>query len=235
MQLSKRLATMLKIIDRKDVIADIGTDHGYMTIALLEMGLCDFVIATDINFGPLKKAKTNIALNGLEDKVDLRKGSGFLPLKKGEAQGAIIAGMGGHLIKQILQEGKDIYEALDFVVAQPVQNPEALRKFLYESGCEIIEEELCYEEGKYYEIIKFCYGKDGKAYDSIYYEIGLDLVKKAHPLIGDYINYKIKRNEAILRKLNNSSKATVARREEVLKNISELEGVLQCLPPLKTL
>ncbi|MGL5244669.1 MAG: class I SAM-dependent methyltransferase, partial [Sarcina sp.] len=142
MDLSLRLKTIASYVDNCECIADIGTDHGYIPIYLVKKGVCNKAIASDINKGPIEKAKLNVAFEGLSDKVKCLLGGGLKPLKKGEVNGVILAGMGGNLTRDILVDDIEKVKLYEFLILQPAQNPEVLREYLYENKFEIIDEDL---------------------------------------------------------------------------------------------
>ena len=107
MELSKRLQAVADLVTAGYKVADIGTDHAYIPIFLLETGKTDWAAAMDVNKGPIEKARENIRAYGLEAQIETRLSNGFLALGKGEVQSAVIAGMGGNLVIRILQEGSD--------------------------------------------------------------------------------------------------------------------------------
>ena len=129
-------------------VADIGTDHAFIPIALAKRGIR--VIATDVNAGPLISAKKNIDKYGLD--ITLLKGAGLSPLKLGDAEDIIIAGMGGELIKTIiLNDAKTAHSAR--LLLQPMNAASELRRFLLENGFKIIAEDLSKEGRKVYNLI----------------------------------------------------------------------------------
>ena len=103
MDISRRLELVANLVTH-NVIADIGTDHGYVPIYLYKQGKIKKAYACDVRTGPLEKCKQNIALYGAEDVIETRLGSGLIPLHPGEAETAIMAGMGGMLIVHILED-----------------------------------------------------------------------------------------------------------------------------------
>ena len=115
MDISKRLELVAGLVTNK-VIADIGTDHGYVPIYLYKQGKIKKAYARDVRKGPLEKCKQNIALYGAEDVIEPRLGSGLIPLKPGEAETAIMAGMGGMLIVHILEDSPAVAESLQELV-----------------------------------------------------------------------------------------------------------------------
>ena len=106
MELSTRLKAVADFVTAGYKLADIGTDHAYIPIALMEQNLIPGAIAMDINEGPLQRAGEHIAENRMEKKIEIRLSNGFSALKKGEAESAVIAGMGGGLMIRILTEGE---------------------------------------------------------------------------------------------------------------------------------
>ncbi|WP_204598429.1 tRNA (adenine(22)-N(1))-methyltransferase [Clostridium pascui] len=235
MELSLRLRTICNMIDSCKTIADIGTDHGYIPIYLIKNKICDFAIACDINKGPLEKAKENIKLENLEDNISLRLGSGFDVITPGEANMAIIAGMGGHLIKDLIESGMEVFKSLDYLILQPVQNPDVLRKYIYDNGFEVIKEELCIDEKIFYEIIKIRYANKEKDINNIensvendiFYEVSRDLINKKHPLIDEFIQYKINKYSNILKYIQEDSSLANLRKKEVKEKIYKLEELLR--------
>lgn len=229
MELSKRLELIASMVDRCSSIVDVGTDHGYIPIYLIKKGTCDRAVASDINKGPVDKAIKNVQREKLQDKIQCRLGGGLSTVRSGEVDGAIIAGMGGNLIRDIILEDFHVFKALDFAILQPVQNPEVLRKFIYESGFIIIDEELCYDEGKYYEIIKIKNGNNPKTLREIDYEVSPVLAKKNHPLLKEFVEYKLERYEKILDAIKEDSQLAAAKKEIVKDKIQKIEELLTCL------
>jgi tRNA (adenine22-N1)-methyltransferase len=229
MIISDRLNNIANMVDRCNSMADIGTDHGYIPIFLVKSGVCQSAIASDINRGPVQKALKNIKLHGLQDKIECRLGGGLTTLKAGEVNIVVIAGMGGHLIQDILEESKDVVCALEALILQPVQHSEALRRYLYESGYNIVKEELCFDEGKYYEIIKTTYEGKSRVLEDIYYEISPLLLGEKHPLIKEYIHHKINKNNKIIETITETSEASEKRKEDLYNKNAKLKEMLLCL------
>lgn len=149
--LTPRLNTITEYIHTKTV-ADIGTDHAYIPIHIVQNNISEHVIATDLRKGPLLIAENNIRKNGLSDKIELRLGSGLSPVKCNEVETFIIAGMGGELITNILKEDKFKAENAECLILQPMNSQDMLRKWLAENNFFIIKEDLAVEEYKVYNI-----------------------------------------------------------------------------------
>ena len=226
MELSKRLNLIVNNIENCNTLVDIGTDHGYIPIYAVKNGICKNAIASDINKDPLDKAKLNSIFESVDENIDTRLGSGLETIKNGEAQVAVIAGMGGNLIKDILEADKDKVKELDYLILQPAQNPEVLREYLYTNGYEVIAEDLCIDEDKYYELFKVR-AKDGEEteLDSIYYEISPKLLRDKHPLMGEYIKSKKQKYEKILNLIEDDTESALKRKKELEEKISILTNL----------
>ena len=119
MELSKRLKAVADMVGTGSVLADIGTDHAYIPIWLVSRGSVPRAVAMDVNEGPLKRAQENILQNGLEEKIETRLSDGFKALAPGEADTAVIAGMGGGLTVRILKNGMEVVRSLKECILQP--------------------------------------------------------------------------------------------------------------------
>ena len=229
MELSKRLKRIAEHVDKCESVADIGTDHGYIPIYLVKEGICKKAIASDINKGPIEKAKVNVAFEGVSDKVKCLLGPGLNPLKVGEVNGVILAGMGGNLTRDILLADMDKVKKYDFIILQPAQNPEVLREFLYKNDYEIIDEDLIKDEGRFYELFKVKYNENSEKLvfeDELYYEVSPLLREKGHLLFKEFIEEKINRCETILSFIKEDTEAAKKRKSDLEEKINKLKGML---------
>lgn len=164
MELSKRLTKILSLVEKTDVVADIGCDHGYIPISLIENNVCKKVIAMDINEGPLKIAKKNIAKSGFSEIIETRLSNGFEKLGDKEANTVILAGMGGKLICTILKVVEDKTKQYETLILQPQSLIPFVRKFIASIGYELDQEIAVIDEGKYYFAMRAKYtGNVGKS------------------------------------------------------------------------
>ncbi|MGN0025717.1 MAG: tRNA (adenine(22)-N(1))-methyltransferase [Clostridium sp.] len=230
MELSKRLNFIINNIDKVSVLADVGTDHGYIPLYATQNGLCHKAIAIDINKDPLDKARLNAILEGAGDELEFRLGDGLNPLKKDEVEAVVIAGMGGNLIRDILEENIEKVASFNYLILVPAQNPEVLREYLYNNDYEIICENLCEEDGIYYELFKVR-KKDGEsmALDSIYYEVSPKLLMQKHPLMKDYLNSKLDNYKKILSFITESTVSARDRRAAVEEKINIISKMINYL------
>ena len=227
-KLTRRLTAAFNLVREGRVVADIGTDHGYIPVYLLNKGHVDFAILADVNKGPLENARSEVRHNNLNDKVDLRLGSGIEVLNENEVDEVIIAGMGGILISELLEAKKNVAHSLDKLILQPMQAQDELRKYLLNNGYEILDEVLVKEDFRIYEIIIAKYtGKNTEVKNEIYYEIGNKLIENKDELLSELVNKKIKSYESIIKKLEGKSGEVIeTKREETKKHIDELKGLI---------
>ena len=134
------------------MIADIGTDHAYIPISLINEKKARHVIASDLKQGPLDSARRNIDAAGLGEQIETLLGSGISVLAPGEAEQIIIAGMGGELIENILRENPEIAEKSELLL-QPMNSQYELRKYLLHHGFLIKYEDISVEGFKVYNLI----------------------------------------------------------------------------------
>ncbi|MDB8804267.1 tRNA (adenine(22)-N(1))-methyltransferase [Romboutsia sp. 1001216sp1] len=225
MKLTDRLLKIASLVTKGKKIADIGTDHGYIPVHLLNEGNIDFAILADVNKGPLENARKEVRHNNLIDKVDLRLGSGIEVLKKCEVDEVIIAGMGGILISELLEANIEVAQSTEKFILQPMQAQKELRKYLLNNGYEILDEVLVREDFRIYEIIVAKYtGKNTNVEDEIFYEVGNKLIENKDELLNEFIDKRIHTYTSILNKLEGKSgKGIDEKIEDSRLNISKLE------------
>lgn len=156
-KISNRLTTAAALVTQGYTLADVGTDHGYIPIYLLQQKKIPAAIAMDINEGPLERAKEHIALYGLQAYIQTRLSDGVAALKPGEVEAVLIAGMGGGLVMHILKDGEKVCQSAKELILQPQSEIERVREFLREEGYTILAEDMVYEDGKFYPMMKVQY------------------------------------------------------------------------------
>lgn len=230
MKLSKRLKKIVELTPNCKIVVDVGTDHGYVPIELLKENKVQMAIASDINEMPLDKAMINAEFEGVADRMKFRQGSGLTVVKPTEVNGAIIAGMGGILIKEILQISMDVVKKLDFIILQPAQNPEILREFIYEKNFSILKEDIEKEEdGRFYEYIKVRYNSEVLSFSKkpFDFEMSPVLLNDRNPLLRDYITNRLNELKTILNKLDLSSASARIKDRELRFKIEKYEEILK--------
>lgn len=152
--LSKRLQTVADMVSRGNRVCDVGCDHGYVSIYLVRQGISPGVLAMDVRKGPLDAAREHVAKQHLEGKIETRLSDGLHNYNIGEAQSLVCAGMGGRLMRRILEEDKDKTASFQELILQPQSEIEQFRCFLRENGCLVQDEEILIEDGKFYQVIR---------------------------------------------------------------------------------
>lgn len=199
-KLSERLQKIADFIDPGESIADIGTDHGFLPIALWEQEKSPKVILSDINSGPLEKARYNISKHFPEKQFDIRIGNGIRTISPSEVDNIVIAGMGGLLIAEILGDDLEKSKSYKKLILQPRNAQNKLRAWLLENGFTICDEVLVRERKYLCEIIvaapdvrwteKDTVRKIDQ--DNIELEISPILFMKKDPLLVEFIENKIR-------------------------------------------
>ena len=228
MKLTDRLLKIASLVTEGKRVADIGTDHGYIPVYLLNKNIVPFAILADVNKGPLENAHKEVRHNNLLDKTDLRLGSGIEVLKKDEVDEVIIAGMGGILISELLEANKEVAHSVDKLILQPMQAQDELRKYLFSNGYEVLNEVLVKEDFRIYEILEVKYtGKNTEVEDEVYFEVGKKLVENKDELLNEFIDKKIYKYNSIIEKLDGKTGESVEqKREESKVAIAKLKGLV---------
>ena len=197
MIISKRLQTIASYLpEHCETAADIGTDHGYLPIYAIKNGLSKHMIAMDVKEGPLQKAKRNIEQEGLSQNISLRLSDGFRKLKPGEADCAVISGMGGDLMARILEEGKDVAESLDRLILSPQSELFKVRGWLSDHSFDFLDEEMLIEDGKEYVIMIVKKGS-GTELSRAELLFGPCLLRKGHPLVREKLRREQERRKRL--------------------------------------
>lgn len=150
---SKRLEVIGNYIKENAKVADVGTDHGHLAIFAVKERNASLVVASDVNEFPLMSARRNVINEGLKNIVSLRLGNGLDTINPEEVDTIVVSGMGGQLIRDILENGKDKLTKVENIIVQPNVGSHILRKWLMENGYEIKDEQIIKDAGIIYEII----------------------------------------------------------------------------------
>ena len=152
--ISKRLETVASFVSQGAVLLDVGSDHAYLPIELVEKGHIERAIAGEVVVGPYQSAVKNVENHGLSDKIQVRLANGLAAFDESDQVSVItIAGMGGRLIASILEEGFDKLAHVERLILQPNNREDDLRNWIQDHGFQIIAESILEEAGKFYEIL----------------------------------------------------------------------------------
>lgn len=229
MFLTDRLMEISKFVPKNSIVGDIGTDHGYLPVYLMENKISKLVIATDISEKSLDKIVSYVRDNGLDEYIITRVGDGLDVIKAFEIDTLVIAGMGGMLIRDILEKNKETTDSISNFIFQPMIASRELRQYLIENKFNIIDESLAREKDKFYEII---YAKRGLGFmeDEIDYEINPILIEKKHPILKDFLLFKINKQDEILNRLKDeSSDKSKERYDEIVEIKDKYTKILKSI------
>ena len=152
--ISKRLETVASFVPQGAVLLDVGSDHAYLPIELVEKGHIERAIAGEVVEGPYQSAIKNVKEHDLVEKIQVRLANGLAAFEESDQVSVItIAGMGGRLIASILEEGLDKLAHVERLILQPNNREDDLRRWLQDHGFQIIAESILEEAGKFYEIL----------------------------------------------------------------------------------
>lgn len=221
MELSKRLCAVADLVTVGHKIADIGTDHAYIPIYLIQTGRVPCAIAMDINEGPLIRAKKHVSAEGLDAKIELRLSDGLDKLAPGEAESAVIAGMGGGVMLKILKDGWDVAVKLKECILQPQSEIAKIRAFLIEKGFSFLQEDMVFEDGKFYPMMKVMppskvYQK-AEVWAEAEIRYGKLLLLNRNPILKQYLEKEIILKEGILESLKLQGSHRARQRMEELE------------------
>ena len=227
MELSKRLQAVADLVSEGLVVADVGTDHGYIPIYLIETKKSPKAFAMDVNKGPLLRAKEHIAEHGLETRIETRLSDGVRALQKGECDCVVVAGMGGALTIKIMEEGKDIFRNLKEFVLQPQSELQKVRAYLCENAYFIAEENMVLDDGKFYPMFRVINGQS-EEYHAIELCYGKLLLEQKNAVLKNFLEKEKAVKELILSNLEQSFGEHIeTRRKEIQEELEGIEYALQ--------
>ena len=152
--ISKRLELVASFVPQGAILLDVGSDHAYLPIELIERGQIESAIAGEVVEGPYQSAVKNVEAHGLKEKSQVRLANGLAAFEETDQVSVItIAGMGGRLIARILEEGLDKLANVERLILQPNNREDDLRIWLQDHGFEMVAENILEEAGKFYEIL----------------------------------------------------------------------------------
>ena len=229
MKLGSRLAALAAFVPQGTRMADIGTDHAYLPIELVQKNIAISAIAADVHIGPYQAAKDHIEGLGLNDKISVRFGDGLSVLCPSEVDTVVIAGMGGSTIIEILTSNPEVTSSISRLILQPMVATGLVRRWLSSNQWRIIDETLVQDDGKLYEIVVAEQGVP-LITEPIMYDIGMILWNNKSQLLALHIGNLIAQTERVLREMSTSSVARKSPKyDEYLERQRQLEAKRQCL------
>lgn len=220
MNLTRRLLEAAQLVPQDVSFADIGTDHAYLPVYLVEQGKIAKAIAGDIVPGPCQAARNTVALYNMNNVIEVRQGSGLQVLASGEAECIAICGMGAATIIDILEESFSLACEAKRLILQPMAGAPLLRKYLVTKGWSIVAESLAEEPGHLYEIIAVERGT-AIAYTELDYVVGPLLLRQKHPLLHKQLVKQI--SNCLNLKTNMEKSEAAIKTEKYQKNLELLK------------
>ena len=238
MQLSLRLSAIADLVTEGNRLVDVGCDHGYLPVYLIQQKKIPSAIAMDVRKGPLSRAKEHIRQYGLEEYIQARLSDGLENLKAGEGDTLVIAGMGGPLMERILTDGQSVRDSFSEMILQPQSDIPHFRRFIQSQGFQIVEEKMVEEEGKFYpmmRVVRTCPEGDGNenlvseaAPYTLEEAFGKFLLKEHNPVLYRYLLREERIRADILKQLQAApqAEAVTARIREVKEEAQLIKAAL---------
>lgn len=214
MQLSNRMRKLASLVTKGNRLADVGTDHAYIPIALVREGRIPSALAMDVNQGPLSRAREHIRSSGLDTYIETRLSDGLEKLRAEEADTVLIAGMGGMLTVRILEGGFHCLDTVQELILQPQSDIQEVRKWLYVHGYRIVAEDVAEEDGKYYPMMKAVHGREGMPQEAELYYGNVEL-QRAPDLLCACLLKQLAREQNVMESLRRCGKEGTKRAREV--------------------
>lgn len=228
MELSKRLKAIADKVKPHSKVADIGTDHGYIPIYLVKNRQVDKVIAMDINKDPLKKCQSNVEAYGVSDRIETRLSDGVKNLNKNEVDTMIIAGMGGKLICNIIEAGKEVVESIETLIISPHTDIKFVRSYIVSLNRTFVEEVIKDEDHLYH--IFTCSNEEYKKnsneqIEALHLQFGKEPIVSKNPVYLEYLESYLVKQELLLNELK--KKNVQSRVDEIEKVVDSLRQVIK--------
>ena len=223
-KLSKRLRAIVNFCDKNKIIADIGTDHGFVPNFLYEEDYNRKIIATDISLNSLNKAIEFSELRGNKGKIEHIVCNGLEKIPPVDQ--IIIAGMGGILISKILDRDFEKARQAEKLILQPMQQVDYLRKFLYDKGFKILDEKIVFEDNKFFHIIVANYKAINEEYRDIDLKVSKLLRNRKDKDLIEFLKYLINYNIFIIENIEGSSTRSIYKKDKLREENIELKEIL---------
>lgn len=224
---NKRLRAIASMLRPSVTLVDVGADHAYLLIDAIERGLFNRGIGIEINAGPCRSARLNVAGSNLADRIDIRLGDGLGPITMQEADSVVIAGMGGHTICGILNREPEKVKCVRQLVLQPQSTPERVRTLLSNLGFGIEAERLVQEDGRLYVII--CASREAPGFDPTWenLHVGPKLLEKGSEFLVEYMRDMLAHDRFVLASLSRANHAPEKRVERLEQEMARLGKLIE--------
>lgn len=224
-KLDDRLSSAASFVREGAVVADIGTDHAYIPVYLIENGIAEFAVASDVNKGPLERAVANARKYGVDDKIRFALADGLngVEPERDNVTDIVICGMGGELIARIIDESQYTRRAGVHLILQPMSAADDLRKYLDENGFAVLDEKLSTAAGKTYCCILAEFDGIKRTSTAAQLLLGKIAIQKREPLFEKYAGEILARLETKIRGMKKGGLST----DEEEKCRAELAKIME--------
>jgi len=203
--MDSRIKAVMDFVRAGSRVADIGADHGYLSIELVKNNLAAKVIATEKNIYPFEFLSKNIS--GF-NQIEARRGDGLKVLSVGEVDTICIAGMGGALIVKILEESPEVLQSARQIILQPMNSIKKVREYLAAQNFTIIDEDLAESAGIIYEII--CAEQNSEPKEIF--------KREKSPLLKKFRIQRLEKLQRVLEEMSKSSFASSSEKFSAIQN-----------------
>ena len=214
MKLDNRLMAIANLVRKDKVFADIGTDHAYLPVYLVEKGIINKAIAADLRVGPLENARDAVVSYGYSEQIELRLSDGLDNFNDNEVEEIAVAGMGGLLISEFINRTEWLKNESIHLILQAMTHVEELRKTLFDNGFIIDKELVAKDDDKLYIILSVYFYEGKTAYTD------LDLIVGKLPYNNDELS------KEYLLKLHNKYNKKLDALKNADKECAELEKLV---------
>ncbi|MBF0778573.1 tRNA (adenine(22)-N(1))-methyltransferase [Streptococcus cuniculi] len=223
-KISKRLEMVAQFVPQDARLVDVGSDHAYLPLFLVEKGVISYAIAGEVVQGPYQSALQNVADSRYKDRIEVRLANGLAAFGEADQMTTItIAGMGGRLIADILEAGKDKLGQIERLILQPNNREDDVRTWLEAHDFQLIAESILEEHGKFYEILVAEQGKQSLTAKEK--RFGPHLLKESSPVFQQKWNREVDKLQHALAQIPKEHELERARLQEKIQHIKEVLDV----------
>lgn len=225
--LGPRLELVASLVQPGSLLADIGSDHGYLPASLLLSKRISYAVAGELNEDPARRARETASAHGLRDRMQVRRGSGLTVLRPGEVDTVVIAGMGGATMVEILEASPEVLATISRLILQPNVAGRDLRKWLVEHGWMIADEGLALENDITYEIIAAEPG-ESLPLDGLQLEFGPVILQQKPDLLARRLAEAIKERQRILEQVTlSASPSAVQKSLRIREELAAIKALVE--------
>ena len=227
-QISDRLKSIAEMVTEGNTLADVGCDHAFLAIWLIQNEKIPSAVVSDVREGPLSRAIGHVKEAGLTDRIEARLSDGLSAFSPGEAESLVIAGMGGPLMEKILSGRREVRDSFRELILQPQSDVPHFRRYLMQEGFSIVEEKMVEEEGKFYPMMRAVpsgasVAADKEPWQDVEVQYGRFLLKDRSPVLKRFLDWKYRQLEQILLHLSEvQGIAAEQRKSEIRQEMREI-------------